>query len=129
MGSNIQKDPLSLSSLSALRNYVDEYSGFSANTLNADMIPTFDTGSFREAVLQVSGTFVGTLIFQGSNDNVNFVSIAAVSVTSGLLVNLTTATSIFINPPVCQVFQSPHDGIYVRQSLWHNQVVNGTAVD
>jgi len=105
MGSNIQKDPLSLSSLFAIRNYVDEYSGFAASALNADMIPTFDTGSFREAALQVSGTFVGTLTFQGSNDNVNFVPIAAVSVTSGAIVTMTSSTGIFIIPLAVKYFR------------------------
>lgn len=118
MGNNIQKDPLNLSALSALRNYVDEYSGFAASALNADIIPSFDTGPFREAVLQVSGSFIGTLTFQGSNDNVNFWPMAAVSVMSGLLVNVTTATGIFIIPLSVKYFR-------VRMTAYTSGIATG----
>jgi hypothetical protein len=98
---------------------VDEYGGFAAGAVNADLIPAFDTGAFREAVLQVTGTFSGTLTFQGSNDNVNFVSLGAVSATNGAFTNSAAAAGMFIVPLSVKFFR-------VRMTSYVSGVAYGT---
>ena len=43
-----------------------------AGALNADLVPSTDVSGYSSFMLQISGTFVGTLALQGSNDNTNF---------------------------------------------------------
>jgi hypothetical protein len=75
-----------------------DYDGFSAAALNADLIPMVDVSTFREAVLQITGTFVGTLSFQGSLDGVSWFSVAAVPVSGSAIVSTATGTGIFLIP-------------------------------
>lgn len=72
----------------------------SAAALNADAVPSTDAQRYRWISVQVTGTFVGTLTFQQSNDNTNFVnmplwSAASTQTTSG---TSTTAAGIFVGP-------------------------------
>lgn len=74
-----------------------EMASLAAGSLNADLVPSTDVSAYRWLSLQVTGTFSGTLTFQGSNDNVNFISVTMTNVnaTSGAGGNTTTSTSIF----------------------------------
>lgn len=47
------------------------YSG-SASALNADLIPSTKISGYQTASIQITGTFVGTITFQGSNNNTDF---------------------------------------------------------
>lgn len=73
---------------------VKEYAGLVAGALNADLVAAMDVNGFKDFALQVAGTFVGTLTLQASNDNVNWVSLAAYSIAGGALVNTLTAPGI-----------------------------------
>ena len=46
-----------------------------AGSPNADLVSSIDVSGYSTFVLQITGTFVGTLTLQGSNDNLNFVSV------------------------------------------------------
>ena len=52
-----------------------EVGSLSAGSLNADLVPSTDVSGYSTFVLQVLVTWVGTLTLQGSNDNLNFVSV------------------------------------------------------
>lgn len=45
------------------------------NAVNTDLIPATDVSAYKAFALQLSGTWSATLAFQGSNDNVNWVSV------------------------------------------------------
>lgn len=64
----------------------------SAGSLNADLVASLDVSNYKEFSLQVAGVFVGTLTFQGSNDNTNFVSINVSNITTLSSSMATTAT-------------------------------------
>jgi hypothetical protein len=49
-----------------------ELAGLTAGALNADLVPSTDVSAYKWISLQINGTFVGTLSFQGSNDGVNW---------------------------------------------------------
>ena len=55
-----------------------EVGSLSAGSLNADLVTSTDVSGYSTFVLQVAGTWVGTLTLQGSNDNANFVSVYGV---------------------------------------------------
>jgi hypothetical protein len=54
---------------------VSHVTGLSAGALNADLVPSTDVSAYKSFALQVLGTWVGTLTFQGSNDGTNWVPI------------------------------------------------------
>jgi hypothetical protein len=90
--------PLKSDNTSEALRLMAEYDGFTANALNDDLIPMVDVSTFREAVLQITGTFVGTITFQCSIDGVSWVSLAAVPVAGGAIVTTATGVGIFLIP-------------------------------
>ena len=52
-----------------------EIGSLTAGALNADLVPSTDVSGYATFALQITGTFVGTLTLQGSNDNTNFYSV------------------------------------------------------
>ncbi len=52
-----------------------EVGSLTAGAAGADLVPSTDVSGYSTFVLQVLGTWVGTLTLQGSNDNLNFVSV------------------------------------------------------
>jgi hypothetical protein len=62
----------------------------SASTLNADLF-SVDCSAYRSINFQITGTWVGTIAFQVSNDNTNWNSLG-LSTTSGATTTGTTAT-------------------------------------
>jgi hypothetical protein len=52
-----------------------EVGSLTAGALNADLVPSTDVSGYATFALQITGTFIGTLALQGSNDNTNFVSV------------------------------------------------------
>lgn len=65
----------------------------SAGALNADLLASTDVGNYAVAVVQVTGSFVGTLTFQGSNDNTNWFNILASNLGSTAAISATTTTT------------------------------------
>lgn len=79
----------------------------SASSLNADAISSTDLQGYQSISVQITGTFVGTLTFQGSNDNSNFVSVQATNVSSSIAtpVSTTTGTGLFYVPLLFRYFR------------------------
>jgi len=60
-----------------------ELSGLTAGTLNADLVPSTDVSSYKWFSLHITNNLVGTLTFQISNDNINWVSCQINNTTTG----------------------------------------------
>lgn len=77
-----------------------EMAGLSAGSLNADLVPSTDISAYSWISLQInSAAFSGTLSFQGSNDNTNFVSITLQAPGGGATFYTTSAgNSIYMGP-------------------------------
>ena len=71
-----------------------EVASLSAGSLNADLVASRDVSASKLWSLEVTGTWSGTLTFQGSNDNVSFFSVPAFSVSTGAT-NTTTGNDLF----------------------------------
>ena len=74
----------------------------SASAANADVIPSTDVSQCMDVTFQITGTFSGTITFQASNDNTNWVSTCGLSVGSNNSSpsSSTTSTNIwFITTP------------------------------
>lgn len=52
-----------------------EFTGTAA-ALNADIVPSTDVRGYQQVSIQISGTYSGTLSYQGSNDNTNWFSLS-----------------------------------------------------
>ncbi len=77
---------------------VDGYStltGLTANALNADWVVATLTPNYQSATVQVLGTWVGTLTFQGSEDGTNWVSLPATNVSTGASATTATANGVY----------------------------------
>jgi hypothetical protein len=74
-----------------------EVRGLAASTLNADLVPATDVSLYKFFALQINGTWVGTLSFQGSNDGITFLSVSAYSFNAGSVTNF-TANDLFQAP-------------------------------
>lgn len=94
----------------------------SAGALNADLIASTNVSDYRYVSVQIQGTFVGTLTFQGSNDNTTFVSIPLVPITTpaGVPAITTTTTGIWIGPVAFKYFR-------VRMTLYTSGTATGIA--
>ena len=70
---------------------------FVASGINGDVFPAQDVSNYTEAEVQLTGTWVGTVTFQGSNDNVNYVSVQARAIgdTTQAPVTSTTGNGLF----------------------------------
>jgi len=73
---------------------------FSAGAVNTDIFPAFDVSIYVEAIVHITGTWAGTITFQGSNDQAAWVSIPARSATdvNGSLSSTTTGNGMFRIP-------------------------------
>src|SRR6267143_1654293 len=65
----------------------------SAAALNADLFPSTDVSGYQTASIQISGTWVGTITFQGCDDNSNFLPILATDASDAIEAPETTTTS------------------------------------
>lgn len=79
----------------------------SAGSLNADAVAAIDVGGYASVNLQITGTWVGTLTFQGSNDNSNFVSVNGINVSNSPVISSTSTTvnGIFYIPLLFRYFR------------------------
>lgn len=66
--------------------------GLTAGSLNADLIPSVDVSNYRYGAVTITGTWVGTLTYQGSIDNSTFFTINTMS-TSGSTSGFSTGTT------------------------------------
>lgn len=65
----------------------------SAAVVNADVVASTDVSLYRWVSLQILGTWVGTITFQGSNDGTNWVSVGLMGVGNGASPAATSASS------------------------------------
>ena len=90
-----------------------------AGALGADLVTSTDVSGYATFALQISGTFVGTLTLQGSNDNTNF------SAVYGSWINntqpTTTATTTGIITGSCNFRY-----LRVRMTLYTSGTATGT---
>lgn len=114
----------------------------SAAALNADLVPTLDTSAFQTALVQITGTFSGTLTFQGTNEDVptNWVNLTVINITTGAVSSTATVAGLFYVPLTCKNFRvrmtSYTSGTATSTTLFSydevpfieagNQVVSGT---
>lgn len=82
----------------------------SASALNGDCIASIDLLRAQSAHIQVTGTFTGTLTFQGSDDNSNFVTIVAQK--AGTTTSLPVATAV--NTASDGIYYLPLNSRYLR---------------
>lgn len=94
----------------------------SAGALNELAVPTTDVSDYSFASVQILGTWVGILSFEGSNDNINWNSITlyAVSSTTGGGGTTTTANTFASGPIGTKFFR-------VRMSAYTSGTATGTA--
>jgi len=71
-----------------------EIGSLTAGALNADLVPSTDVSGYATFMLQITGTFVGTLTLQGSNDNTNFSSVYGTWINNTQPVSTATTTGI-----------------------------------
>lgn len=98
-----------------------ELSGLSAGSLNADLVAATDVSNFAWFSLQITGTFSGTLTFNGSNDNVNFNNVAVVNVTSTTAGPTASQTSTGVFHGSCSFRY-----LRVRMTAYTSGTANGT---
>lgn len=77
-----------------------EQASLTAGSLNADLVASTDVSAYRQWSLQIQGTFSGTLSFQGSNDNTNFVSVTAVTPSGQKATGATGSSGVIYGGPV-----------------------------
>lgn len=88
--------------------------------LNAVPIGPFDTTKFMNSVVQITGTFVATVIFEGSNDEINptnWFQILSSNTANGNLATSTNAVGMWYIPGVSKWFR-------VRVSAYTSGTVN-----
>jgi len=96
-----------------------ELRGLTAPANNANLVPATDISAYEMWSLQIDAVATGgTLTFQGSNDNVNFVSVPAYNA-AGALVTSSTITGLFWGPRTYRYFR-------VRQTTWTSGTSSGT---
>lgn len=79
----------------------------SAGSLNADLIAAIDVGGYQSVEVQITGSWVGTITFQGSDDNSTFFSVNASDTSSPLRgpVVSTAANGMFYVPLTFRYFR------------------------
>jgi len=98
-----------------------EQASLSAGSLNADLVPSTDVSAYKWMSLHVgTSVYSGTLTFQGSNDNSNFVSVQLMLSGSYNVNNMTTVAS-----GTNQIFTGPVYFRYLRVRM--TAYTSGTA--
>lgn len=78
-----------------------------AGSLNADLVAAIDVGGYQSLEVTITGTWVGTVTFQGCDDNSTFVSASASNISNNLAgpVLTTTANGSFYVPLTFRYFR------------------------
>lgn len=83
-----------------------------------------DTTRFMNCVVQITGTFVATVTFEGSSDEIsptNWTPILSSTINTGNLVTASTTVGSFYVPLLCRWFR-------VRTSAWTSGTVNASVL-
>lgn len=96
-----------------------EQASLSAGSLNADLVPSTDVSGYTSFSIQVTGTWSGTLQFQGSNDNSNFVTTYVTNTGNTQPVTQATSNNIFSGPIMFRYLR-------IRMTSYTSGTANGT---
>lgn len=100
--------------------YGSEQRGLVAGATNADLVPAQDISAYEMWSLQIDAIASGgTITFQGSNDGVNYRSVAAYKEVDGSIVSSTAAVGMFSGPRRYRYFRA-------RQTAWTSGLSTGT---
>lgn len=78
-----------------------EQASLSAGSLNADLVPSTDVSAYKWLSLHINANaYSGTLTFQCSNDNTNWVSLDLSLPSSSTYATTTTSTNVLVHGPV-----------------------------
>lgn len=72
-----------------------------ATSLNRDGLRAIDARHFNTASVHLTGTWAGTVIFEGSNDGTNWLPSAGININAGAIVSSVTSSGVLINVPLC----------------------------
>lgn len=75
------------------------------SALNGDLF-SIDASGFKAILLQLIGTWVGTVTFQGSNDNTTWYSVSALNINSTGHAATSTAVGLFLVPVNCKYMRA-----------------------
>src|SRR5450755_1148057 len=81
----------------AIKGNFTEQSSLSAGSLNADLVASTDVSTYKWWSLHVTGTFTGTLTFQGSNDNSNWTSVEGANLATTSSISTTLLSAVVQN--------------------------------
>lgn len=94
--------------------------GLIATGTNADLVPAQDIGAYTMWSLQISTIATGgTIAFQGSNDNVNWVNVYGYSALDKTIVSSASAAGLWTGPRLYRYFRA-------RQTAWTSGSTMGT---
>jgi hypothetical protein len=113
--------------LALLVSFLFISSSLSAADLSTTTCPgagcvTYPAGNLTSATIQISGTFVGTLTFQATQDGTNYVSLGVVSVGS------TTPTTYVTTATTPGIFRADHAYGFRNIRVVFTAYTSGTAV-
>lgn len=98
-----------------------ELSGLTAGSLNADLVPSTDVSAYKWLSLHINtNAYSGTLTFQCSNDNINWISLALSQPSSSSYTATTTSTNVLFNGPIAFRF------FRVRMTSYSSGTAQGT---
>ena len=98
-----------------------EQGSLTAGSLNADLMPSTDVSVYKTGVIQVAGTWSGTLTVQGANDNSNWNTITVFNPGS-----LTSPPASSITGNGHYVFAIAHKFIRIRMTSYSSGTATGT---
>ena len=96
-----------------------EVGSLTAGALNADLVPSTDVSGYSTFALQITGTFVGQLNLQGSNDNTNFTPVYGSWPNNSQPVSIMTTTGIIVGSCNFRYFR-------VRMTVYTSGTATGT---
>jgi len=95
----------------------------SVSASNGDLVSSIDLSGYTTILLQITGTWAGTLTFQGSNDNVNWTGVQGVPTNGSGTVpsSATTANAAFLIPVQARYFRA-------RMTVYTSGTLTGAGV-
>lgn len=97
-----------------------EQASLSAGALNADLVASTDVSAYKWWSLQISGTWSGTLSFQGSNDNSTWNAVVGYNVGGVVIGSSSTTANALYGGPIQYRY------LRVRMTSYTSGTANGT---
>lgn len=97
-----------------------EQASLSAAALNTDLVASTDVSAYKWFTLQLTGTWTGTITFQGSNDNSTFFSVPVANINpNNSVISAVTNNGVFTGPIIYRYLR-------VRMTSYTSGTANGT---